>query len=260
MPNPVLSHDLPAEFWTLVVRLLDADRWPDARVTVHAVARQRGRWGCRLTLGVLLYERGLRHEAVQEWTAVLEQALAEGEWSLASAAHHNLAAMYRDIGDHRLARSFQQRALSLSGDCGPEDLLQLGNDALAMGRHELAESLFQTAADLVDEDDRLLVDLVATRGLVCGLKGDLRQGLRWLRRAYVQHLRAHDHRLAGRDLVNAAALLEQLGRRAWAMRCLTRAVEHFTAANDAASRRVTQIGIERLKRLRRLAAFDPSWN
>jgi tetratricopeptide (TPR) repeat protein len=259
LPPPV-PVEPPQAFWASVQRLLDADRWSDALVTVRAFAQQTGQPGPRLTLGVLLYERGQRHHAVQEWTAVLEQAQAVGDWSLAAAAQHNLAALYRDIGDHRLARAFQQRALSLFGDCGPEELLQLGNDALTAGRWELAESLFQTVADLTPEDDPLQIDLEATQGLLAALRGDVRTGLRWLQRAYWRHCTGDDHRRAGQDLLNAAALLEHLGRYHWARQCVDRAGEHFRLARDTAGEQTAAVIIRRLNHAQRRAAFDPAWN
>src|SRR5688500_11404774 len=96
------------DFWDAVEHLLDAERWTDAAVTVRAVAQQSDRVEWRLTLGTLLYERGQRHLAVREWTDVIETAEADGDWPISAAAHHNLAAMYRDVGDYPLARTFQQ--------------------------------------------------------------------------------------------------------------------------------------------------------
>jgi len=255
---------LPAEpsqdFWDAVEDLLDAGRWTDAAVTVRAVAQQSARVEWRLTLGTLLYERGQRHLAVREWTDVIEAAQANGDWPVSAAAHHNLAAMYRDIGDYRLARMFQQRALSLQADCGSEELLQLSNDALAAGRWELAESLYQSAAELAEEDSPLLTDLMATRGILAGFEGEPQAGLRWLQQAYHEHVDADNRLHAGKDLLNAAALFEQLHRFGWARICLELAREHFDAAGDLNWVQTASQSLARLEGLRRVAEFDPTWN
>jgi tetratricopeptide (TPR) repeat protein len=260
MSSPSTPSYATHEFWTAVETLLNAGRWTDAAVTVRAVAQQSDQPAWRLTLGTLFYERGQRHLAIREWTEALEAAQQRGDWSIAVAAHHNLAAMYRDVGDHRLARSFQQRAVSLQSDCGPDELLQLGNDAVAAERWELAESLYQSAAELTTEESPLLTDLVATRGVLCGFQGEPLVGLRWLQQAYREHVALGDMIHAGKDLFNAAALFEQVQRLGWARFCLMHARDHFEAAGDAAWVQTATLSVQRLDELRRRQGFDPRWN
>lgn len=260
MPSPRTADESFREFWTTIESLLDAGRWTDASVTVRALSRRTERFDLPMTLGTLLYERGQRHQAVCEWTQALEAAQAAGDWSTAAAVHHNLAAMYRDIGDDRLARLFQQRATSLQSDCGPDELLQLGNDAVLAERFELAESLYQTAAELTAEDSPLLSDLAATRGILFGFQGEPREGLRWLQQAYREHIDTGDHVAAGKDLLNAAALFEQLDRLGWATMCLEFAEEHFESAGDHPWQQTATVRRERLATLRRVAEIVPEWN
>jgi tetratricopeptide (TPR) repeat protein len=260
MSSPFLPVEPSPDFWDAVQELLNAGRWTDAAVTVRAVAQQAAQIEWRLTLGTLLYERGQRHLAVREWTDVLEAAQADGDWPVAAAAHHNLAAMYRDLGDYTLARTFQQRALSLQADCGCEELLQLGNDAVAAERWELARSLYQSAAELAEEGSDLLTDLMATRGVLSGFEGEPLAGLRWLQQAYREHVDAGDELHAGKDLCNAAALFEQLSRLGWARHCLEQARDHFEAVGDANWVQTVSQGLMRLEGLRRVAEYNPSWN
>lgn len=254
------SSEADREFWTTVESLLDSERWTDAAVTVRALAHQSGQLTPRVTLGTLFYERGRRHDAVREWTEALADAQSAGQWSVSAAAHHNLAAMYRDIGDYALARTFQQRAMSLQADCGPDELLQLGNDAVAARRWELAESLYQSAAELVEDGHPLLSDLAATRGVLCGFQGEPFVGLRWLQQAYREHVADGRHDYAGKDLLNAAALFEQLHRLGWARLCVTLARSHFELAGDAPWVRTAIQHLQRIDGMRQLAAIVPQWN
>jgi tetratricopeptide (TPR) repeat protein len=260
MSHPSFELESVQEFWAAVEGLLDAGRWSDATVTVHALARQQEQSDVLVILGTLLYERGQRHRAVREWTEAVELSQTRGQWSVAAAAHHNLAAMYRDLGDYPLARTFQQRAMSLQSDCGPAELLQLGNDAVAAERWELAESLFQAAAEMTTEGDPLLIDLAATRGVLCGFEGEPMVGLRWLQQAYREHVETGDHGHAGKDLVNAAALLEQVGRPGWARSCLELAQAEFELAGDEPSQGLVHAALNRIDSLLRVARVRPEWN
>jgi tetratricopeptide (TPR) repeat protein len=260
MPFVAVSSEAGREFWTAVEALLDAGRWTDAAVTVRAMAHQSGQFTPCVTLGTLFYERGRRNDAVREWTDALTDAQSAGQWSVAAAAHHNLAAMYRDVGDYQLARLFQQRAMSLQADCGPDELLQLGNDAIAARRWELAESLYQAAAELVEDGDPMLSDLAATRGVLCGFQGEPFVGLRWLQQAYREHVADGRHDHAGKDLLNAAALFEQLQRLGWARMCVTLARTHFELTDDAPWVRTSIQHLDRIDALQRVASIVPEWN
>ena len=156
--------------------------------------------------------------------------------------------------------SLTTKSVSLQSDCGPDDLLQLGNDAVAAEKWELAESLYQSAAELTAEGNPLLVDLMATRGVLCGFQGEPLVGLRWLQQAYHEHVAMGDAIHAGKDLFNAAALCEQVQRLGWARFCLMQARDLFETAGDAAWVQTTTLSLVRLDELRRREEFDPRWN
>ena len=81
---------------------------------------------------------------------------------------HNLAVIYREIGDYDLARRFQWRATLLQDDSTSEDLLGLANDALMSGHPETAGSLVAAMCemDVDDVEDNADGDLIATTALV----------------------------------------------------------------------------------------------
>ncbi len=256
------SLDL-AELWDSLSRLTASGRWHDAEVTLRAVAESTGSHEARISLGALLADRGQLHAAVLEWTRVIDTAYARGDRAALAAVYHNLAAVYRQLGDLDLARRFQQRSLSLQDGCGPEDLLQLANDALSTGAWDLAESLLDAAdgfARATPEDADLSQQILATRGVLMGLRGQPLAGIPLLRRAYRQNRTAGNDLLAGKDLVNLAALFDQTERPGLASLCLRSSLRHFRAAEDAVEVNRTRHLLRRAVRSRAWKKFSPSCN
>ena len=95
---------------------------------------QQSRYDLALGAGALLAERDALREAISVWTALIEPASELGRRDVLAAIYSNLAAVYRDLGDFSLARSFQQQSLHWQDDFGADDLLHLANDALAADR------------------------------------------------------------------------------------------------------------------------------
>ncbi len=214
------------ELWESVSRLTTAGRWRDATVTLRAVAEATGSLDVRISLGTVLAESGDLYGAVSEWTRVIEPARAAADGELLAAVYHNLAAVYRDLGDRELALQFQRQALSFQTDCGAAELLQLANDALHRGCWSRAELLLEAVEDAIDSEpdrDRWSADLLATRGLWRGLQGDLAAGLRHLRAALQQHRRLRDEGAVAKDAVNLAVLLETADHPGLALLCLQQA-------------------------------------
>jgi hypothetical protein len=166
----------------------------------------------------------------------------------------NLSAAYREWGDDALARRFLQHGLAQQEDFGPDELLELLNDAIRQQRCELADTLLDAAAELIEDDSPLVPHLAATRGLLLGLQGEVREGIRWLWSAYGGHVQQQDWKGAGQDLLNLCEFCRQVGRLRAALRCATFAAEHLAAvqATDLAQRaRQAARGIRQLLALRR---------
>jgi tetratricopeptide (TPR) repeat protein len=246
---------VPEATWQALAELLNAGQWTEAVERLRQLAEETGCNAVRLTLGALLAEREQYFEAIVLWTRVIEDAAQHGRRDELAAAYQNLAAAYRDLGDYDLAQRFQQRSLQYQDDFGAEDLLQLANDALANSNWSLAESLLQTAAQLVEEDDPLQTDLMATAGVVRGLQGDSRTAVNLLKRAYRHHLALGDRHAAGRDLMNLAAVYRRNGRLQLEIRCLSRAAQFF---EQAAAPRRHSLACNRRREATRLLALSQS--
>lgn len=219
--------------WRDVAELLRTNQWAAAIALLRRWVDLTGCCEVRITLGALLADRQRYFEAIEQWTAVIEAASHSGRRDHLAAAFHNLAAVYRELGDYELARRYQQRALHYQDDCGPEELLQLANDALAASRWELANALLQSASELAADDESLHATLTATAGVAQALQGDLFTAVGLLRLAYRRHVADGDEREAGCDLLNLAATFRRTGRLRLEAKCLSRAAKHFAKAHAA---------------------------
>jgi tetratricopeptide (TPR) repeat protein len=215
-----------------------------------------------IAYGCALAEQERFNEALCQLTAALDIARRSGDRNALATIYHNLAAIYRELGDNVLARRFQQSAISQLDNCGPAELLGLANDAWLAERLELAECLAGTAAD-IDEADAYRepsAEVEATIGLLTGFLNDPRDGIRPLLRAYSRHKAAGELRLMGNDLLNLSALLGELGRHRGELACVRRAIACFDDAPAPVSGAKALRLLEYLERLRHLRQFDPSRN
>lgn len=260
MTTPSSQPRSNARFWRQLSRLTAAGRVADAEQLLRNRVAAVNCPEARLTLAAVLAEQERFHEALCELTQVLDAAQASGRRDLLEAVHANLAAVYRELGEFDLARRFQQRALNYQDDYGPEELLQLANDALAARRWALAESLLQAADELSADDSPLLADIAATRGVCAGLKGQPAAGLRWLRGALACHREQEDWGAAGRDLLNLAALYHQLGRVDREQRLLATATRCLSRAGLPRTLQRAQAWSRRVEQLLALRAFDARRN
>lgn len=260
-----------SELWDSVARLTQQGRWHDACVTLRAVANSTGSRAVRISLGTLFAERGNLHAAVREWTQVLDAAATDADRPSRAVVMHNLAAVYRELGDYRLAAHFQRQALNELDAGGTWELLQLANDALADQRLDLAELLldslddeaWEPAADagsLPDDAVELAADLQATRGLLAGLRGELTAARRHLRAALRAHRQRGDIQRVGKDLVNLAAICLHDHRADLAMPCLHRAIADLEAAGETIVAHRARHLLRQAQRLQHRQQIDPRWN
>lgn len=215
-----------------------------------------------IAYGCALAEQERFNEALCQMTAALDMAQRSGDRNALATVYHNLAAIYRELGNNDLARRFQQRAISQVDDCGPDELLSLANDAWLAERLELAECLAGTAADIDEEGEyrEPSAEIEATLGLLTGFLHDPREGIRPLLRAYSRHKATGELRLMGNDLLNLSALLGELGRHRGELACVRRAIACFDDAPAPISAAKARRLMAYLERLRQLRQFDPSRN
>lgn len=216
----------------------------------------------RLAHACALAEQERFREALGQLTEALDIAQRNGDLHSLATINHNLASIYRELGDSNLARRFQKRALNQLGDCGPDELLGLANDAWLAERHELAECLAGTAADMDDEPELCEPnpEVEATLGLMSGFLTDPREGIRPLLRAYARHRAAGELRLMGHDLLNLSALLGELGRHRGELACVRRAIACYDDAPAPFSAAKARRLLGHLERMKTLRQFDPSRN
>ncbi len=264
MTNPEFKSASSQVEWLLnwASELVRTRSWSEAdAVFQRATKVDPSPAGC-IAYGCALAEQERFNEALCQLTAALDIAQKSGERAALATIYHNLAAVYRELGDNDLARRFQQRAIAMVDDCGPEELLGLANDAWRAERLEMAECLAGAAADF-DEGGlhgEMNAEVEATLGLLTGFLTDPREGIRPLLRAYSRHRATGELRLMGNDLLNLSALLGELGRHRGEMACVRRAIACFDDAPAPISAAKARRLLGYLERLRQLRQFDPSRN
>lgn len=233
--------------------------WCDADACFQVAIESDATPVSRISYAGSLAERERYYEAICLFTEAIDRASASGNREALGVIFHNLAVIYRELGDADLARRFQQRALLQLDDCGPAELLGLANDAWLSKRTELASCLAESCVDLDTEID---VDLEAqaTVCMMSGLLDNPRDGIRSLIQVYRQHCSRKELRLAGIDLMNLAVLFAQIGWTQAEVSMVRRAIGHFDSAPAPVSASRSRQVLAQLERIQSLARFDPSWN
>lgn len=211
----------------------------------------------RIAFATSLVNRERYHDAICHLTMAIDQASAEGDLHALGVIYHNLAAVYREVGDSELAQRFQQRALLHMEDCGSEDLLGLANDAWLSNRHKLAETLAVSATETEGSD----WDAEATLAILSAVRsGKSRHAIHVLIASYRQHRQEGEFRLMGIDLMNLSILLGQRGRYQGEISTVRRATECFERAAALISVAKTRRLLSELMRTQSVRSFDPTLN
>jgi len=219
--------------------------------------------GSRLAFGTSLATREQYHDALCRLTEALDLAAQSGDRAVLGATYHNLAAIYRELGDNDLARRFQQRAILQLDDCRGIDLLGLANDAWLSGRSEVATCLASSCTELdwdESEVDSVMLEAQATLATTMGISEDPRQGIRSLIQVYRRHRAENEVRLMGIDLLNLSTLLSELGWYQAEMNFVRQAISHFDQAPAPVSANRARQNLALLERMQTLRDFDPSMN
>ena len=236
-----------------------AGRWSQADLCYSNAVSVDESPASRVAFGSSLAARERFNEAICQMTGALDLASASGDREALGMIFHNLAAIYRELGDSDLARRFQQRAILQMDDCGPAELLGLANDAWLSHRTELAGCLSAACADLDEDtgDESLTAEAQATLAVISGLSDDPREGIRSLIRVYRHHQTAGAERLMGIDLQNLSVLFSEVGWYRAEMNLVRRAIRHFEQAPAPVSAARARQILATLERVQSLREFDP---
>jgi hypothetical protein len=216
----------------------------------------------RIAFGVYLADRERFNESIVVLTPVLDGT----DRFAIGVVCHNLAAIYRNLGEMDLARRFQWRATLLQPDLGTDDLLAMTNDALLRSRMDVAETLIEAAIEMEDSDEELDdgsstdADLMATKGLIQASSGCVDEGVVTIFRAYCRHRDAGNRRGMGADLLNLSALFGTLNRYRAERACLIRAMKCFQEESISFSYQTAHQRLERVDEERAVRSFDARRN
>ena len=150
--------------------IIDAERsskcrdWSRADELFHQAILLDTSPASRIAYGVCLSRQERYFEAISIFTPILD---GDNQQAIGVVCH-NLAAIYREVGDFELARRFQWRATLFLDDAGAEELLAMANDALANETYQTSESLLMAAIEMSGDvaDEVRDGDLIATLGLI----------------------------------------------------------------------------------------------
>lgn len=216
-----------AELYAASGRMTDARSAYLAAIELDSGFAARNAYGCFLT-AVQQYR-----EAIEQFTALLDAARDRADRDLAGVANHNLAVIYRELGEFDLAAHFQRAAFAAQESFDSCDLFAMANESLLQGDIALAEKLVRATIALdseADSDDSHAAAL-GTLGLIAEQRGDLRRGIGYLSEAFRRHRRRRDRRGMGTDLVHLSRVYQAAGRDSSAKRCLQRAAWCFERAH-----------------------------
>lgn len=230
----------------------------------------------RVEVAGRLLARGELGEAAAHFKALLQIGLVDHDAELAEVACHNLAAVYRQSRQWDVAETWQQQSFSWrmrqaervpqqsSDELGRLacDLTGRGSDAFLSGDWELAESLWRRA--LAIEEWRGCWEGQATDsgnlGLLAAARGQLDDGIRWLKVSLRLHRLMLDDCGIGTDMLNLAEMRRLQGKHPRAIRLLRRAIRSFDRAGASPLRDLAETRLRETQRIASLATLDPRVN
>ena len=257
--NPFGANDAAAEFVFAAESAAQCRHWDAADQSfLQAIALDPSP-ASRIAYGVCLSRQERFFEAISVFTPILE-------WNdnvATAVVCHNLAGIYREVGNLDLARRFQWRATLLQEGAEAADLLAMANEALAGDLYEAADSLLQSAFEMDENHDIPPCangDLIATEGLIVAAIESPAAGVFTLLAAYRQHQATRDLRGMGADQLNLSHLFRELKRDRAARKALDRAIRHFKQAPAPESLHRAQQQLEQLDRTHAIRTFNGTRN
>lgn len=259
--------DYPEAVSAVVSHLKSAERfeadllWSDADSQYACAVGLDRSPASRIAYGSSLARRERYYDALAELTMAMDCARECGDLPALAVINHNLAAIYREVGDADLARRFQQRALIHQDDCGSLDLLGLANDAWQCQKPDLAECLAESAVEMSDDEPEDVTTAIrATHAVMLGLTSDPRLAIRTLIEVARSHQDRREWRDLGIDFLNLATLCGEMGWTRREISLVRTAIAHFHRAGAGVSAAWAGERLELLQRYQQVRDFDPSRN
>ncbi len=224
-------------------KLASQGHHPQARAVFSEIIETSSDFRARNEFGCYLLQLEQFDEAKAQFLRLLNDARKHSNKRLTSVACHNLAALYRAVGEFRLAAKWQQAADStedelVSGLSLCESLSARGCDAIGSGDYELAEELLWRSLR-AGEETADCPNQAADWGnlaVLAGLRGEIPTAIRYLIRAYRINSENRDYFWMGCDLINLAECLLQVRKRRTALRFLQDAIDCFERSGAESSR------------------------
>jgi Tfp pilus assembly protein PilF len=240
----------------------DRKQWNEADRLYRVAVATHDTIATRIAYGTYLADRQDYGGAIVHFTAGLEQAQRRGDLAAQAVVFHNLAAIYREVGDADLAQRFQRQSLAIEDSAGAAELLAWSQDALLSGRLSLAERLAQSALEIAeaDADAGGVADSWGGLGVIAARKGNLRLSARMLIRAIRGHRDLGDEGGLGIDYQNLAEVCGLMGRFAWQREFFRAAGTFYDRTQMWASCKRVQVRLHELNRLAMYRDMDVRWN
>lgn len=220
--------------------------------------------------------RGQFAAAAVQFRALLRIGLANQDASLAEVACHNLAAVFRQSRQLETAECWQQQSVAwrlrqVESSRSPRDdtlgrlacdLTGRGCDAFLKHDWDLAESFWRRSLAIEEwlgSWEGQAADW-GNLGLLAAARGDLRGGIRCLRKSLRLHRLMLDEGQVGIDLLNLAELRRLMGDVLPAIRLVHLAVRCFDRAQAGPLRQQAETRLRELRRIEALSRLDPRVN
>lgn len=265
----------PAALLSHAFRLAIAGRHDEARASFTRAAEYDSSGESINSLGCFLRQQGDLGGSRRQFERLLSLAHEQDNDELRIVAHHNLAAVCRDVGDAHRARVHQQHAWRLSlelshPESGPTHLAcgfaALANDALLAGDWNLAAQLARLALDCDSDGDAdqpktaAAADDWASLGIAAYGQGEIDSATTAFRRALHLHRRHDDPLGTGKDLLHLAKCLGARHRWTEASRLAALAARSFQTARHAPLKCEADHFRKTARSFDRLVRFDPRRN
>lgn len=219
-----------------------AQKWEAAHAAYQAAIDIDPGYAAHVEFGRFLAKTDRQEEATEQFMQVFIAAQRSGNIQLKAVACNNLAAVLRETGYAALAARMQQLSLESeteigSGTLTPRqyscDLTNLANDAIVLGRFELAEQLVRRSLRQEVTWGTLQGQAAdwGTLGVLALSQDKPADALGRFWMAFQLHRSVGDQRGQGCDLLNLAEVCHAMSRHQAAIRMLRRARALFQSAH-----------------------------
>jgi hypothetical protein len=247
------------------------NEWERARQLFLAAMALDPGLKCRWEYARFLGEIGEDAAAIEQLTALWNEAKRRNDASWIIAACESLAVIYRNRGQAAIAWSYQQQAISArvrwqssiaAVDVPTSEFLGVANAAILQGDLDHAGQLAKIAMDCSEQQkgECHIADAWGTRGVIFLLQKQLAPAWRCFLNAYGFHCRANDEEGRTADLLNLAAVCREWGRWELARRLLAKACKVARTRRNSSLLPKAELFREEAERILAVADRVPEWN